>query len=481
MGLFEVLGWPLEQAKKATPGEDWFDRPEWMPHEAWAASQVAGDLFLDPLNLLPVGLLAKGAKAGKQAFTKGAGKGQAISASPNYIKNFYGLTDGSVERLNPAEKATSDLIQKATGRPFNESLGMVRKATGMADWATQSARGAAEGLMSPTGRALYKEQGVNPATQRLVKGYMDEGSRKATEKATANVNYLQHIQQQAGRQGPVHPAMAEIANRSNLETYTPNEPGVISDWMKTNAGTEAGGEAVELSDNVANYIENHVKNAWGNADTLVMKRARSGTGGNHFNDMYRGKLAPVGPLREAFLKEDSIEGIYRHLKKNENKGANFWKVKTKSADDLAENGLWLTGSGPGSAITEGGVNWVMKVDPDGTLMSVISDKHDFLEKIPGVGKVAEEMLPNELVAVTPPMFANIKNIRKSQFEKAGHAAPTRAVSGVQRAKQPKEATTLTLLEEFVSATPSQQAVKAEQLKQAGMLSAVPALAGGESD
>jgi hypothetical protein len=252
--------------------------------------------------------------------------------------------------------------------------------------------------------------------------------------------------------------------------------------MKKNAGTEASGEAVELSDNVAKQIEDHVLGSWKGADTVVMKRARSGTGGNHFNDMYRGKLAPVGPLREAFMKGgDDINAVYRHLKKNENKGANFWKVKTKSADDLAENGLWLTGSGPGSAITEGGVNWLMKVEPDGTLMSVISDKHDFLEKMPGLGRMAREQLPNDLVAVTPPMFANIKKIRATQFEKAGHAVPERAVSGVQRKKQAKEANTLTLLEDFLSATPSEQAVKAEQLKQAGMLSAAPALYQGDNE
>jgi hypothetical protein len=476
-GMLSALSWPQRQLKEAVSGDEqeWFS-PDGMNPHLYAAGNVAMDLVADPLNLIPVGLLSRAAKATKAALAPGSGKGMAIAGAPNYIKNFYGLTDGSATQLTPVEAVGTQAIQKATGRPYNEALGGIRKVKGMAEWAGQSAKGAAHTL-SPTSRALYKEKGIHPATQEIVGDYMKAGGRKDIDKAAANVNYLNHIQKQAGRTGPLDESVAEVAHRSNLESYTPNKEGQISEWMTKNAGTEADGKAVELGEKTAKYIEDHVNGSWGPSETVVMKRARSGTGGNHFNDMYRGKLAPVGPLREAFMKagkDPDINAVYRHLKKNEGKGANYWKVKTKNADDLAENGLWLTGSGPGSAITEGGVNWLMKVEPDGTLMSVISDKHDFLEKLPVAGRVAKEHLPNDLVAVTPPMFANIKKIRKSQFDKAGHAAPERAVSGVQRKKAPKEATTLTLLEDFVSAKPSQQAVKAEQLKQAGMLSTVPA-------
>jgi hypothetical protein len=130
----------------------------------------------------------------------------------------------------------------------------------------------------------------------------------------------------------------------------------------------------------------------------------------------------------------------------------------------------------------------MKVDPDGTLMSVISDKHDFLEKplqavagvankVPGVN-MHPEIMEKSLVAVTPPMFANIKKIRAKQFK---DDVPERAVSGIERVKktaQDKE-TDLTVLERFASAKPSEIGVQAEQLKQAGMLSTVPALINNE--
>ena len=485
MGMLDAtlnaLSWPQRKLKEKISGDEqeWFSPDGKNPH-FYAAANTALDLVADPLNFLPVGLLGKGAKAAKSAGIGGreVGKGAAISASPNYIDNFYGLTDGAADKISPLEKGAVTLLQKSQKMPYNEALGLVRKGTGLGKWAKDSAKGMAETVLTPTGRAMYKELGVSPATQRIVAKEVAKGGRRDIEKATANVNYLQHIQQQAGRKGGVDPSMAEIAHRSNVETYTPNRPGQISEWMTKNAGTEADGAAVELGEKTAKQIEDHVLGTWEGADTVVMKRARSGTGGNHFNDMYRGKLLPVGPLREAYMKagkEATDIEVYEQLMKKYPKGGKGWKVKSKDAQDVMENGLWLTGSGPGSAITEGGVNWITKLDGDGTLMSVISDKHDFLEKMPGVGRVAEEQLPNSLVAVTPPMFANIKNIRKSQFQKAGHDAPTRAVSGVQRKKKPKEATTLTLLEDFISAAPSQQAVKAEQLKQAGMLSVPLAL------
>jgi len=473
----EALGWPLEQAKKVTPGEDWFDRPDWMPHEAWAASQVAGDLFLDPLNLLPVGLLGKGAKAAMKAgHQAGAGKGMLTGSTKNYIPNFYGLTDGARDVITPAEKAAVQVLQKTKGMPYDQALGLVRKGKGMAGFGAEGVGNALKNLTSPSARALHKEQGINPAVQKIVKETAAGGKPRDVEKAAANVNYLSHMNQQSGRRGPMNPAVEEIAKRSNLEAYTPNEPGQISDWMQKNAGTvKETGKPNVISDADAKMIEDHVNSSWGPSDTVVMKRARSGTGGNHYNDLFR-KMAPIGDIRKAFAGKGPVADYFKKHPKGD-------KYYVKEITD--DGAVWLgsRGRNVGSAVTEGGVNWTMKIDPDGTLMGVVSDKHDFLEKplqvvagaankIPGVN-MHPEIMDESLVAVTPPMFIDIRSLRKQIPGKT-----EKNIAGVQRKKAPKEVSNLTLLEEFASAKPSEIGVKAEQLKQAGMLSGAAAVIGG---
>ena len=73
MDIFEALAWPQKQTKGALAklrGEgaderEWFSQGD-MPREVWAAGNVAADLVLDPLNAIPVGLLAKAGKGVSQ-------------------------------------------------------------------------------------------------------------------------------------------------------------------------------------------------------------------------------------------------------------------------------------------------------------------------------------------------------------------------------------------------------------------------------
>jgi hypothetical protein len=348
-------------------------------------------------------------------------------------------------------------------------------------------------LASPKARALHKEQGINPVVQKIVRETVEgKPNPRDIEKAAANVNYLSHMHNQSGRTGPINPAMAQIAQKSNLETYTPNQPGQISDWMKQHSGTVKLGDDVVgprgqknvLSDADASTIENHVNSAWGPSDTVVMKRARSGTGGNHFTDMYAGRDPFARPRAGNGVAQNAVKLMNQYgddwIKHFPDKGSNY-RVISKGDD-----GVWVTGTGRtvGTAVTEGGVNWLAKVEPDGTMVSVISDKHDFLEKplqkvagaankVPGVN-MHPEIMDKSLVAVTPPMYSNVKNLMTKQAKNL--PKDYKNIAGVPTPKGGP--TNLTLLEEFASAKPSDMGVKAEQLKQAGMLSGAAALAGG---
>ena len=45
--------------------------------------------------------------------------------------------------------------------------------------------------------------------------------------------------------------------------------------------------------------------------------------------------------------------------------------------------------------------------PNGRAIAFMSDKHDFLEKMPIVGTALESALPNQLMAVAGPMHLDI--------------------------------------------------------------------------
>ena len=59
--------------------------------------------------------------------------------------------------------------------------------------------------------------------------------------------------------------------------------------------------------------------------------------------------------------------------------------------------------------------------PNGKAVAFMSDKHDFLEKLPIVGKILEKSLPRELMAVSGPMHMDLMGRKDAgkKLEKAG--------------------------------------------------------------
>jgi len=165
----------------------------------------------------------------------------------------------------------------------------------------------------------------------------------------------------------------------------------------------------------------------------------------------------------------TTEELYKKLQKLE-KNAN-WKFHSKSAtaEDVAKNGIWITGSFTGSAITEGGVNYITKLQPSGQYMTVVSDEHNFFEtlldkvagKLSGGRATGKQLLESRLLAATPPMYGNVYRHRK-QLGKADEVGKYEKATG--RAERPlnKE-----LLQEIVTAGASPELIAAEAKKQRG--------------
>lgn len=124
---------------------------------------------------------------------------------------------------------------------------------------------------------------------------------------------------------------------------------------------------------------------------------------------------------------------------------------------------------------------MVNVKPNGNVIMVMSDEHNFAESIAekgddlvrkvtrgkketGANLVAqmEKALPNRLVAVTPPMQANIFNLRPRQF-------PGMGTRNIKNATTGKGAVSKSDLEAFVNEAPSKEAVDIETKASVGRM------------
>ena len=129
------------------------------------------------------------------------------------------------------------------------------------------------------------------------------------------------------------------------------------------------------------------------------------------------------------------------------------------ANAKENGGFYFTGSMQGSAITEGGVNYVGKITPRGRITAVVSDENNFLENVPVVGKAVEKALPNRIVNATPPMI----------FNAASEDAMKLARKIEVPAKEEMTQSYQELVEAVAGIKADPQVVKGERLGSAGML------------
>lgn len=497
-----VLGMNMRNPQEEMPNQR-------IPKELVNASL---DMMLAPSNVLGAGLVTKGVRTVRDAaqdaleyFGPSAGRGGSTASISNYIDNYYGPTGPNPDR--PIRSAigtkTDEGIAAVTGAsPENVRAGR-QKIMGFFNWGAKSAVDAVEYLIDPQSRALYKEMGITPGSQRHVARALADD---AIHKATAQVQYTSHIARQAGRQGPVAEEVKTIMDKSGVTDYFAYTDGAYASAIKegrlfpTMDGRKASMGAQDLE-----FIEQHFGNVWKAPDArgadvpfkdaegtiLLIKAPGAGTQtGDHYNDVIKAG-GYVGDLYKAFTKykgKPSLEELWTEMKKvsdsnkkyNDNKKdseARRWTLSEKSntLEGLRENGIWLVNTKKGRAYTEGGINYLVKVKPNGNIFAVMSDEHNFLENIAGKGdKIVrqatrreqgaslisqlEKVLPHRLVAVTPPMQANIFRLR-SQL---GKDAPK-----IDNVSTGKGAVSRADLEAFASATPSERGMLIEQQRNIG--------------
>ncbi len=408
------------------------------------------NLLVDPLNVIGGGMFTKGVKGVDKAVKAGADvnpdamKGFTASSVPNFIQGHYGKTVKTADIQEAMKKGMLfDSVkyttpwQKGVLNQINAELGTkaridqyqgLKKKTGMAKTASYGALNAMQNVLSPQARALYRSEGINKGLFELP--YLSHKGSTDTElvhRALANA----HILEQSGRVGG-----KQILNDFNqflgVSGYQPFKKGAYAKSVK---GLTAGtGDA--LTSKEYKYLEEHVGTIWKGADNVSIKDAQNtklfikrggfedrGKGmnksGRHYDDVFgstvfRRMQNAVAESNPKNLKE--LKEVLESAEYTEKSPMPGFKI------DKETGNVWTNYSFPGSSITEGGVNVVMGIKPNGNFIFTVSDEHDFLEKgvkvagrvMPGTKRLMKSMLPNRLVAVTPPFSGNLSMVEGSR-------------------------------------------------------------------
>ena len=384
---------------------------------------------------------------------------RALSAASNYIPNHYTPSVKNLKDMPKEFKSLTDklLEYKVKGvETEKEAFYLAQKLTGASKWAVNGVVGGINSIFNPKARALYDKHGINSSSQAIVKQEraLEAAARKRgdtavanrhKEKAIAQINYNKYITAQTGFKGEVSKAMDDVLESVSWGGMQPLTKKNYIDSAKKQQNTivtkDSNGQEIRTnlaaSDADLSFVYEQAQKLWSmpvnKGNKLVVKR-NTGIGGNHGSDAIANKNKVHKYMRNLYASDgitDPME-IYNHLKSLSKE--DFPKgvvLLNKSAEDVALNGLWLSTSHVGSAVVEGGVNVMTKILPNQRAMSFVSDVHDFLEKVPVLGKVLEKALPNGEMSITPPIFSDL---RLPDVKKADTKGPVTSLNPNQSGK-----------------------------------------------
>lgn len=422
------------------------------------AAENLGNVFNVATAGVGGGLVKAGAAANKGAWAAGV---------KNYISNFYGNDKPDVDPTK-LEKTLGEVALKFKGeKTTDKNVALAgKKITGLMKWGTGGAAAAIDSLLNPYSRALYRETGVSRKGQEAVNEllFKNKGnpSDRDLDKAVAQVVYNRHIIEQSDRKGELGNPLLEIEDFANVQGYAVDTLDNFVRGAKATKFTTPEGKKISTPKAVLATAYDKINEAWGNtADPkrkVVFKEPSGGRSGDHLKDLAF-KHPANKHIRKIIAEQKgklSVEEMWSKLKDISEKEGGF-KVNS-SLKDVKKNGLWVQAGLKGTAVVEGGVNGLMKVLPNGRAIGFMSDKHDFLEKLPIVGKTLEKVLPRELMAISGPMYLDLMGTRWAEqaLEKAGKPVVPRSKNKpVKREDRPDMEQ---VLQDYVTARPTAGAV-----------------------
>tara|TARA_R110000744_G_scaffold40001_1_gene90841 strand:- start:10 stop:1944 length:1935 start_codon:yes stop_codon:yes gene_type:complete len=403
-------------------------------------------------NVFNIGSLGVGNALRKRAGA--ANKGAWAAGVKNYIDNFYGNDKPDIDPTF-LEKTLGEIALDYAGEKSTASktARAGKKVVGIMKWGVGGAASAIDSMFNPYSRALYKETGISrkgavavdklmvqsqnidkkleqlrSRKQSLVKGSAEwdinkkeistgvAAKKRIRDKAVAQVTYNRHLIEQSNRKGNLGSSLLEIEDFNNLQGYADDTiENFISGANATKFNT-LGKTHRSTAKSTLTQAYQRINKAWGNKgkpnSKVVFKEPSGGSSGNHFSDLAAGHPA-LGSIRQVISgnkKTLDAEDFYNQLKTLANKKKSGFTINDTWAD-AKKNGIWVQAGMQGSSVVEGGINGLLKVLPNGKAVGFMSDIHDFLEKLPVVGKMLDESLPNRLMAVSGPIHMDIMNTK----------------------------------------------------------------------
>ena len=463
--------------------------------DAMAPLNFVAEEALTPANYVPLGglgMMRRGAQITQEALPNlnraQENAGLFLSSAPNFIKNFYKVTD-------IPEGATPSMLDRYIAKDpeaFVRRVGRVPKVGPMlagayknADtpekamaettrikdflsWAGDSTKKGLFNLVDPDSRALYYSTGVNPTTRDVAQA-MAGGTQRDISKAIAQGQQNIITNTRLGRQGPVDPTLDTVDRISYMSDTVPFRSGVYSDLVNQ-VGARNNTPQRDLD-----FFEEHIGNVWkvgkgekaerfadAASPVINVKTPTTFQTGNHAFDF--ANKGPVRKFAKLFTDKKTVsnEEMLAAFKKESklNLHPKMGKTDEEILAYAKENGgFYFTGSLHGTAITEGGVNYVGKITPRGRITAVVSDENNFLENVPVVGKAVETALPNRIVNATPPMI----------FDASSNSAQALARTVKVPAKDEMTGSYEDLVMEVAGIKADPQVVRGERLRSAGML------------
>lgn len=374
--------------------------------------------------------------------------GRMVGRAPE-TRGMY-ATGGRVYKTghyNPTEVELNKVEEAALKNVAEETKNRYKALKGNVSFTLDGLQSVADLFFNPKSRAMFTEYGLNPVYSKVYKDYRRAVESGNTDEARAQLQIL-HNQAQAmeniKRQAGQKPKKVSATEDFVLAASDPASPATYNalrdhgpSWYHEIASPAATFNGFRQAD--SDFIQEHIQRRWGRAfekperTEVLVKTPRSDITGNHFVDVL-GRNPSITKVADLFLQKngkkprfepfDSVEDLKEALEKQA--GTQVKQAGTKKnafrvlkSDDT---GVWIETAGVGRAKVEGGVNMLMKVEPNGNLTGVMSDLHNFLEeaRIKGVkvrNRPMEAILPNQVMAVSPPMQTNVVSV--SQVDKFG--------------------------------------------------------------
>ena len=296
-----------------------------------------------------------------------------------------------------------------------------QRVSDFASWAAEGTKQGTFNILVPERRALLATTGVDPTTRQVAREVLEKPKGVSGRDVSKVISQGQQsflTQGRVGFEGPSESGLDLIRRLSYLSDTVEYNPQAYNRLIKK---ADALGE---VSEQDVEFFSKHVGNVWKGrggvsladapSPTINIKSPTSRQTGDHLYDFAFKKGSPMNSLTKIIGpdKNPSSTEILTQLKTAEK--INIHPSMGKTEEEILRNakkngGFYITGSYQGTAITEGGVNYVAKLTPDGKLTVVVSDENNFLENVPVVGAVIEKAMPNRVISATPPLVFDLKS------------------------------------------------------------------------